>query len=391
MNAPLLGNSIIALLILILIVAGVVALASRRVLVTRPDHLHWIVRILCIVLCVAALTATGVGTWQGTNEDLIASPVNVLVPTQAPPPLALTGDEGKSNIGPAKFVGTVLLASKQHDRFLPLCGESISFEWPPKSTTELDFHGEHGGVAYTITFDLRQLDGFRNGREMQTRLSYSRTTRGDHWSSSGGGLLPLEQPVTESLGHGISSLRHAPLSLIPTGDGQELRLFTHLARADRDDPLEKIPAAQWLASQAGKLPQEEAARINSYPGVRFDPEAPPGIRMLVFLGPSVVLLLLAAIAGAAVFRSGRRAYAFAGMLALMVLYAGVLDAMVLQRRANLANDAGQAESVRALALSGMLDGTFFHGGAAVARIRGIAADPATPEYLRQDARSKIER
>ena len=58
---------------------------------------------------------------------------------------------------------------------------------------------------------------------------------------------------------------------------------------------------------------------NSYPGVRHDRHAPPGVRMIAFLGPAVVLLLAAAVAGSVCFRRGRRAPAFAGLLAGMVL------------------------------------------------------------------------
>ncbi len=125
--------------------------------------------------------------------------------------------------------------------------------------------------------------------------------------------------------------------------------------------------------------------MNSYPGVRADPNIPPGIRMLAFLGPSVILLLVAAIAGAQLFRHGRRAYALAGLLALMVLYAGLLDALVLQRRCLLAADSNQPEAVREQALAGMIRGTFFHRGTAASRVRKLAADAATPESLRQFA------
>ena len=124
---------------------------------------------------------------------------------------------------------------------------------------------------------------------------------------------------------------------------------------------------------------------NSYAGVRYDPNMPPGVRMLAFLGPSAFLLGLAAVAGSVVFRRGRRSLAFAGLLALMVLFAGWLDAMVLHRRTDLTTDSKQVESVRFHALSGMVRGTFFHHGTAVARVGALAADPAVPEPLREFA------
>ena len=119
-----------------------------------------------------------------------------------------------------------------------------------------------------------------------------------------------------------NSLQHAPLSLIPSGDGSDLRLLIHLTRADSDDPLEKIPVA--------------------------------------------------------------------GLLACMVLYAGGLDGLVLQRRMNLTIDAGRPVTVRSMALAGLLRGTFFHRGGALARLRAIAADPTYPESLRQGARAMVQ-
>ena len=200
-------------------------------------------------------------------------------------------------------------------------------------------------------------------------------------------MAPLDTLQTQGFGPGRDTLPNAPLSIIPNAVGPDLHLLIHLARADTDDPLENVPAAQWLASLAGKPRQDEAPRINSYPGVRLDPKVPPGLRMIAFLGPVAVLFLLGAIAGSVCARRGRRGFAFAGLLVLMVLVAGALDAMVLRRRGSLAMDAGQAESVRAMALGGLLRGTFFHRGAALARLGKIAADPAMPESLRQDARA----
>lgn len=71
----------------------------------------------------------------------------------------------------------------------------------------------------------------------------------------------------------------------------------------------------------------------------------------------------------------------------MVLYAGLLDAMVLQHRSMLASDANQPASVRMLAMNAMKQGTFFHSATADARIRAIADDPATPPSLRTFAAS----
>jgi len=381
--------SLLLLLILVLIIAAAYARASRRSVVARPDYHHWIVRLLCLVLFVAALIAVGVGTWRATQDEYNIP--QVAVPTKAPRPISSPANLPKLDLGPSKLIGTVLLVSKTQDRLVALCGESLTLTWPPEASAELVFHGDHGGATYTVTMDLRDFDFIGPGGEIRTQNGFSIAMKGATWSSSGsGGTLALDTLQTRDFGTGRDTLYHAPLSLIPSDNGPDLRLLIHLARADNDDPLEKLPADPWLARQAGKPRQDEAPQINSYPGVRFDANLPPGIRMLDFLGPSAFLLLIAAIAGAAWARRGRRALAFAGLLALMVLYAGLLDEMVLRRRADLTINGGRPESVRALALGGMLRGTFFHRGAALERLREIAADPAIPEGLRQDARAMFK-
>ena len=381
---------LILLLPLLFLIGAGVAYASRRSILAQPDHHHWIVRLLGVVLFAAALAAVGLGTWRGTHDEFKLPSVSVAVPTHPPRPVKRLADSTTVDLGPTKLIGTVLVACKERGRFVPLCGESITVDWLPESSADLTFNGEHAGINYSVTMALREFRTFGQNGDIQTGGGQSYVMKGATWSSSGSGsIAPLDTLQTQGFGPGSDTLQYAPLSLIPRAVGSALYLLIHLTRADADDPLEKVTAAQWLASLAGKPRQDEAPRINSYPGVRLDPKAPPGLRMLAFLGPAAVLLLFGALAGSVCACRGRRGFAFAGLLAVMVLVAGALDAMVLRRRVGLATDAGQPESVRAMALGGLLRGTFFHRGAALARLGEIAADPSLPESLRQDARAVI--
>ena len=378
---------LVAPLILLPLIATLVALSFRRPMTTKPDHHHWVVRILCAILFVSALIAVGVGTWRGTNEDAFPRQTSLQARTKAPRSIILPKNYHgqKIDIGPSKLIGTVLVVRKVQDRFLPVCGESLTRVWPPTSNNNLAFHGEYAGATYTVTMHLGELVNHGNAGDIYANNCLSIQAQGATWSRTGGtGSLELNSLNIENLGFGQDSLYHAPLSLIPEGNDGDLRLLIHLTRADNDDPLQEIPAAQWLDSHASdrRLSNEQ---MNSYNGVRSDPNVPPGIRMLAFLGPSAVLLLIAAIAGAHLLRHGRRAYALAGLLALMVLYAGLLDALVLQRRSRLAADSNQPEAARAQALAGMIRGTFFHSGTASSRVRALAADAATPDSLRKFA------
>lgn len=172
------------------------------------------------------------------------------------------------------------------------------------------------------------------------------------------------------------------LSAITSPVSPDLVLLVHLTRAQLDDPLRQLPADQWLDSFPSDQRQDRA-RGRDVGGVRrSSSNDSPGIRMLAFLGLSTLFLLLAAIAGSAVFRRGWREIAFTALLAGMVLYAGLLEFIVLRYHTRIATDATQPDIVRAAALDGMHFSTFFHTGTAEARIRQIARDPATNATIR---------
>ena len=103
--------------------------------------------------------------------------------------------------------------------------------------------------------------------------------------------------------------------------------------------------------------------------------------MFAYAGPSAFLLLLAAVCGSMCFRYGRRGPAFAGLTFAMVLYVGLLDAVVLHRRAGVMADPTKPETVRITAMSAMT-GTFFHAKRAGTLIETLLRDPKTPDSLR---------
>jgi hypothetical protein len=372
----------IFLLIFLFISGAALGITARRARVARPDHFHWIVRILCAVLVVAALVAVGVGTWRGTSASLTSEPVLVTLPTKAPPPIPnAKKPNGRLDLGSTKLVGTVLLVRKLQDRFVPICGESLTLDWPPNGNPELAFQGESGGSSYTVRMHLGEFVRWNPDEAISASQGVSVQSRGKQWSRGGSMELKLDTLEVDDFGGFSEQLDHPPLSVIPVAAAQDLRLLVHLTRADRNDPLRQVAASDWLSGEAGNLRRDERNSHSSRDS-QLDPTTPPGIRMLVFLGPSVILLLLAAAVGSALFPRGRRAVAFTGLLTGMVLYAGLLDAVILERRARVATDASQPEIVRGNALETMRRGTFFHPGKATARIRQIAADAATPAFVR---------
>lgn len=380
MNAPVLAP--IVLLVILLVVGATVGVAARRVKYARSDHYHWVARILCAVLALAALAAVGVGTWRGAIANLTPEPVGVSLPTRAPQPLPKAKESRTEvDLGPSKLVGTVLLVRKLQDRLLPICGESRSLDWPAQGAAELVFQGAFGDSSYKVRMDLSEFGRWNANEKLRVMRGVDVQRRGTNWSSSGGLELNLDTFEMEDFGNRGDLLEHPPLSLIPVASGRDLFLLVHLTRADRDDPLRQMSASQWLADETKGVSRHP--HNSGYSGGRsMTSSPPPGIQMAIFLGPSVWLLLLAAAVGSGLFRRGRRALGFAGLMVAMVLYAGLLDAVVLQCRARLASEVSQPESVRVRALENLRRGTFFHAGRAAETIRRIAADPSTPADLR---------
>lgn len=371
------------LLILILVIGAAFGLSSRRIKLARADHHHWLVRAFCALLATAALVAVGIGTWQGAAINPAPEPVLVSQPTTAPPPLPKTPeDRGEIDLGPCKLIATVLVAREVQDRFIPLAGGSQTLDWPPTADSRLVIACEYDDASYTVTMDLARFSRWNQDDKVHTRQGISVETKGRSWSSSsGGGTLELDRLHVEDFGNG-GRFHRAGLSALTSPVSPDLFLLIHLTRAESADPLRQIPAGQWLDAVPNSHRRDRSNRHHSGNGRSSSSNEPPGVRMLAFMGLSVIFLLLAAIAGSAVFRRGRRELGFTALLTGMVLYAGLLEFIVLRHNTRLATDAAQPDIVRASALDGMRFSTFFHTGTAEARIRQIAKDPATTPTIR---------
>lgn len=367
MNAA--PNSVIALLPILFVVGLAVALilraANPKRKTTYADYHHWIVRSLAALIAVSAVTATAIGTWRGTGMAKGFRPVTVTIPTRAPQPLPKTKPYESIDLGETKVIGTVIVAQKEDGRFIPISSQSGVCDLRSNRPWKLHFAGTWQNSSYEVEISLDRITSYGDGGLLPQGGLRIRT-QGPGWSSSSGSSThPIGMLNEYELPNHGGTLQHAPLSLIPYDEGPNTCLLFHLERADAEDPLLEVPAAQWLETQS--TAHLEAPSDSGYRGIRYDDDTPPGIRMLAYLGPSAFLLLIAATAASMCFRFGLRAPAFAGLTAAMVLYVGILDAMVLQRRANLMADSTKPETLRINAMSA-ISGTFFHAKRAQALI-----------------------
>jgi hypothetical protein len=372
----------IAAFVPFLIVIALLAYLSFRAAtwkrrIAYADHYHWIVRSLAALVAVSALIATAIGTWRGSGIDKGFHPVYATIPTLPPQPLPETHNGQTVNLGSAKLIGTAIVARWENGVLIPVAGKSGVSDLTSDQPGHLAIHGSWQGSHYEVVTIIHRF--VQRGAHLQPEGSLTIRTHGPGWNSHRSGGLPMIGALDmEEIGTG-GSFHHAPLSLVPDDGGGKLCLLFHLDRTDVKDPLIEIPAADWLARQSTanlRPPLSDKDRPS-----RHDGDTPPGIRMFDYAGPSVFLLLLAAVCGSMCFRYGRRGPAFAGLTFALVLYLGLLDAVVLHRRAGVMADPTKSETIRITSMSAMT-GTFFHAKRAGTLIERLLQDPKTPETLR---------
>ena len=352
------------------------------------DHRHPAVRILCGVLCTSALIAVGIGTWHGTRPNDPTALQAVKIPTLPVPPLPKADPYDTVDITPAQLVGTMIIARDVGGTLVPLYAETQSIPLPkPGIAKQLTFVGIFQDTEYTVkipTLDFRQWSNEPGKIQLFNGLHVEfRSQRG--WSSSGGGSMTLDKPVVKEFSNRWNNTAtNNPLSIVPTTSSSDLRMILHLTRATPADPLREISPADWLNTLPAESLLVEDHNNNSGQRDRFTADTPPGMRMLHYMGPASVLLLLAGLCGAQCFRRGQRAMAAVALLALMVMFAGALDLLVLQRRAAVMADSREEISTRVEALMHAQE-SFFHRARAMEQINNLAQDAGAPAVLRDAA------
>lgn len=337
------------------------------------------VRGLAAFVAIAAVLTTTIGTWRGNDLENVDE-FEVIVPTRAPHEIVGSDRPGPLDIGPSKLIINVIIARQAGDRFIPLQRASRSIRWNGGMvTSHLNLVWQGVPLVVSVGFgNFSQDNGILSFWKYAGEPAIRVTHGGDPTYPLAGGRA-FEMLNVEPF-EAVTSLLRSPFSLVPIDLG-EVSVLVHVARAELDDPLGKAPVGTWFANQP--LAPGWVHQIGRYR--RFSSEnSAPGFRMLSYLGPAACWLALAAIAGSLWFRRGRRVPAFAGLTVAMVLYAGSLDALVLQHRLQVMKDASLPELTRFKTLLS-LQSTFFHKARANAAIDGISRDAKAPALLRETA------
>lgn len=325
-----------------------------------PRPWHPAVRIVCGVLGIGLLIALGVGTWRevrGVYGESLQTPQPALHLPAKPSPALPTPTQalapGGARISPLSEA-RVLFHMVLLQRAYPIHAEELDVRFPEDAGKKLERSFEHGGVHYRVTLTLKGLVAPRGFNDSPAHLfadgdiNLEAHVGGSSWGSGPGGLIDLSSKY--ELERGVVNPWKQPWSLVHPAVSAPV-LVLQACRVDRDDPLK--PAT--LVEVAGS---NESADPNVPSGSRLtDPDMPPAYRLMEALGVSSIILIFAAALLAQVFV--RRGLAFAGLLALCMGYAAVLDRLAMGFHSGKLADKQQPMEDRVMAAEA-LRGTYFY-------------------------------
>ena len=342
-------------------------------------------RITGAVIALAALGTVTFGTWKSVSVPAGHATDTVLRPAR-PAPVVKTDDEsgyGEPRLEPCRMILRAYLVRRGEGAPVIARGKSVVIDWPDAASVPQNLDLDWRGIDYWVSITVDEIrDGRGNIRLNGDQRLRVRTSSGSERGSStiGGGIAYLGKGTVLNEGSASQVKSHEPLSLWPEVS-RELQIWLEAELATKDDPLEEIalPDVRLLPS-ADRLSGGMTGPVFGFP------PQPPGIALLAHWGPASLLLLLAAASGAYAFR--RSGPAFAGLLAVAILYAGGLERILIHRLATSAADGQRPVAERRLAIE-RLGEVFFHPTTATTSLSAIADDVSQPAELRQSARGVI--
>lgn len=346
-----------------------------------PRPWHPAVRIVCGVLGIGLLFALGVGTWRevrgGYGYDTSRqTPQSALHLPAKPPPALPTptqplapGPGGAASSYPLREARVLYhLILRQGD--YPIHAEELDVRFPEDAGKKLDRNFEYGGVEYRATMMLTSITAhcFENSPfrlSAEGSFNIEARGRGESWSEKKGGLAPSIDSVnpyhhsgkayaTEictiyKFGPGIENSTKKPWSLVSSVSAPNVVLRVRLI--NRDDPLKPATLVEVAGSD---WRSDRGVSSGSSPAVL---NRPPAYCLIEALGVSSIILIFAAVLLAQVFV--RRGLAFAGMLALCMGYAAVLDRLTVGFHSGKLADPQQPMEIRIMAAEALHSSYFY--------------------------------
>ena len=382
-------SSFIALPFLIVLIVVAVVLLTRwgrtRSLRRRPRRRHIVTRIVCATLGLAVLIAVGVSTYRDVNAvyttDVESQTVSV--PTLDPPraPELQKGEFSKDVDEGALLLHFVFVDPMTST---PVHVETLEADLSQPETPSFTRKINVAGYAVSLSCNVVEVSWQRGPSEsgapvlrMQGSTALNWRGGGSTGSRASSGLM--KPGYFTSIGRGDLG-PYNPLSIVRRPHGR-LNVIRLVSRVAEDDPLQEVTLNAFAEAHADEIAALMSGGDQVYTQVPSrHPGEVPGIAMIARFGPVCLLLLAAAILFAQLFVS--RPLAFAGMVAVMVLYVAALDRAVLSANLSCLADTEMPVTSRILAARNARR-TFFYAETAKEKYAALAADADEPEPLRR--------
>jgi hypothetical protein len=362
-----------------------------------PRPWHPAVRIVCGVLGIGLLIALGVGTWRevrgvyGYDTSRLTPQSDLHLPAKPPPALPaptqplVPGPGGTASSYPLREARVLYHLILRQGAY-PIHAEELDVRFPEDAGKELVRKFEYAGVEYHATMMLTSIMAHCS-ENSPFRLSAEGSFNidafggGISWSDTKGVLAPsidivnpyhhsekayaTEICTRDKVGPGIENSTKKPWSLVSSVSDPNVVLQVRLI--NRDDPLKpatlvEVAGSDWR-SDRGVSSGSSLATVNR----------PPALRLMEALGVSSIILIFAAVLLAQIFV--RRGLAFAGMLALCMGYAAVLDRLAVGIHSGKLADPQQPMEIRIMAAEALHSSYFYKETASRAAEWPVSATP----------------
>lgn len=359
---------VVPIAVLVAILVGRLALNTGRWAKfsgASPRPWHPVVRIACGVLAAAIMIAVTVATWPATSPSVLETGKLFVLPpptaegTAKAPAGNESEDEEESESAPVRLIYTVMAVALEGDTMTPLDGKSVVIHLPEDRHQKHIVEGTLPGGRFKAEVSVdRVYRAHRDRPSVGGHQVVQYSTFGSS-GSSGGGLRDEGKVHVDRVTWQDGSAEHRPLSVVPDRVGA-IAILSQITECPGEYPRE-VSGSEWLRASAAGL-REAAADGDFRASWRPQPQ-PNGIEMIRYVGPASALLLLAAILASQVFR--QRGMAFVAAMTVAVLFALVMDGIMVERHATwLASHPDDAEG-RARVVARM-EQSFFHAGRAKA-------------------------
>ena len=386
----------VVVLLLVLVVVGIVWSLFRRpglFVIRGPRKRSIVTRVICGTLGAGILIVLTVGTLHAVNKTYEPStfpPVTAHVPTLPPPTPAETPGAGNPRFKNARLLIQLVLLDPVSTNQVVRVGE-MDMRWVEgQPSCRRETRLTVGKTDFELVADISQVnvDARAKGKVSPFGILTLRGTD-DHGPMSSSRAGVFSTGLIDFFGirsqRNPSSVNTNFISLQPVR-GDNLWAIAVITVLADDDPLKEVPGQQLMAMQGDEMRLK--VEVNAANSILLHSSVPAlGLAAVSNFGFAAVSLLAATILLTQLFT--RRTMAFAGVMAVVLLYAAAMDRVVLGMNVAHLNDPTASPVMRITACR-QTAMSFFYGKTALREIQAVAADASAPSALQACAKQTTQ-